>query len=138
MRRIGRFVGGLSFCFFPAAPVFWLIGHFVGGGQILFAIWLLMLAWFAQISWRMARRREADEAVGTQTMNLAAEEPWSAAKAKANFWKCFTIELIVVSVATYVFDLSMFWLWFFVAVPLVLRKRTIAIMMNPQAGRHLR
>src|SRR5438552_2182759 len=60
MKRIGRFVGGLTFCFFPAAPVFWLIGHFVGGGQILFAIWLLMLVWFAQISWRMARRREAD------------------------------------------------------------------------------
>jgi hypothetical protein len=53
-------------------------------------------------------------------------------------WKCFTIELIVVSVATDVFDLSMFWLWLFVAVPLVLRKRTIAIMMDPQAGRHLR
>ena len=64
-------------------------------------------------------------------MNLAAEEPWSAAKAKANFWKCFTIELIVVSLATYAFDLSMFWLWLFGAVPLVLRKRTIAFMMNP-------
>jgi hypothetical protein len=58
--RIDHFVGGLTFCFFPAAPVFWLIGHFVGGGRILFAIWLLMLARFAQISWQMARRREAD------------------------------------------------------------------------------
>lgn len=29
---IGHFVGGLSFCFFPAAPAFWLVGHFVGGG----------------------------------------------------------------------------------------------------------
>jgi hypothetical protein len=26
--RIDRFAGGLTFCFFPAAPVFWLIGHF--------------------------------------------------------------------------------------------------------------
>jgi hypothetical protein len=33
---------------------------FVGGGPILLAIWLLMLARFAQISWRMARRREAN------------------------------------------------------------------------------
>jgi len=61
-------------------------------------------------------------------------EPWSAAKAKANFWKCFTIELIVVSVVTYVFDLSLFWLWLFGAVPLVLRKRIITIMMDPQTG----
>jgi hypothetical protein len=68
----------------------------------------------------------------------AAWEPWSAAKAKAHFWKWFTIDLIVVSLVTYAFELSMFWVWFFVAVPLVLRKRIIAIMMNPQAGGHLR
>jgi hypothetical protein len=57
---IGHFVSALSFCFFPAAPAFWLVGHFVGGGRILFGIWLLMFAWFVRISWRMARRREAD------------------------------------------------------------------------------
>jgi hypothetical protein len=57
---IGHFVGGLSFCFFPAAPAFWLVGHFVGGGRILCGIWLLMFAWCIRISWRMARRREAD------------------------------------------------------------------------------
>jgi len=34
-------------------------------------------------------------------MNLA--DPWSAVKARANFWKCFTIDLIVVSLATYAF-----------------------------------
>jgi len=62
----------------------------------------------------------------------ATWEPWSAAKAKANFWKWFTIDLIVVSLVTYVFDLSMFWVWFFLAAPLVLRKRIIAIMMNPR------
>ena len=61
----------------------------------------------------------------------AAWEPWSAAKAEANFWKCFTIDVIVVSLATYGFDLSMFWLWLFGAVPLVPRKRIIAVMMNP-------
>jgi hypothetical protein len=55
-----RFVGGLTFCFFPVAPVFWLIGHFVGGGGLLLAIWILLLARFVQISWRLARRREAD------------------------------------------------------------------------------
>ena len=43
----------------------------------------------------------------------ATWEPWSAAKAEANFWKCFTIDVIVVSLATYGFDLSMFWLWLF-------------------------
>jgi hypothetical protein len=45
-------------------------------------------------------------------MDTAAEEPWTAAKAKANFWKWFTIELIVMCFATYVFDLSMVWLSF--------------------------
>jgi hypothetical protein len=60
----------------------------------------------------------------------ATWEPWSAAKAKANFWKWFTIDLIVVSLVTYAFDLSTFWVSFFVAVPLVLRKQIIAIMMN--------
>ena len=39
----------------------------------------------------------------------AAWEPWSAAKAKAHFWKWFTIDLIVVSLVTYAFDLSMLW-----------------------------
>jgi hypothetical protein len=39
-----------------------------------------------------------------------------------------------VSAVTYVFDLSMFWLWLFGAVPLVLRKQIIASMMNPQSG----
>jgi hypothetical protein len=34
--------------------------------------------------------------------------------------------------ATYAFDLSMFWLWLFGAVPLVLRKRIIAVVMNPR------
>ena len=63
-----------------------------------------------------------------------AAEPWSAAKAKANFWKWFTIDLIVVSLATYAFELSLFWVWLFVVAPLVLRKRVIAFMMNPQAG----
>jgi hypothetical protein len=62
------------------------------------------------------------------------QQPWSAAKAKANFWKWYTIDLIVVFLATYAFDPSMFWVWFFVAVPLVLRKRIIALMVNPQAG----
>ena len=64
----------------------------------------------------------------------ATWEPWSAGKAKAHFWKCFTIDVIVVSLATYAFDLSMFWLWLFGAGPLVLRKRIIAVMMNPQTG----
>ena len=67
----------------------------------------------------------------TLNMDLAVEKPWSAAKAKAHFWKWFTIDLTVVSLATYAFDLSMFWLWLFGAVPLVLRKRIIAFMMNP-------
>lgn len=57
--RIDRFAGRLAFCFFPLAPVFWLIGHFVGGGRVLFAIWVLLLARFVQISWRLERRREA-------------------------------------------------------------------------------
>ena len=35
-------------------------------------------------------------------------EPWSAPTAKAHFWKCFTVDLIVVSLVTYAFDLSMF------------------------------
>jgi hypothetical protein len=64
----------------------------------------------------------------------AGWEPWSAAKAKANFWKWFTIDLIVVSLITYAFGLSMFWVWLFVVVPLVLRKRVIAYMMNPRPG----
>jgi hypothetical protein len=34
-------------------------------------------------------------------MNLA--DPWSEVKARANFWRCFTIDLIVVSLATYAF-----------------------------------
>lgn len=68
----------------------------------------------------------------------AAWEPWSAAKAKANFWKWFTIDLIVVSLVTYAFDLSTFWVSFFVTMPLVLRKRIIAIMMNQQGGGDLR
>jgi hypothetical protein len=55
-------------------------------------------------------------------------------ESKGPLWKYFTIDLIVVSLVTYAFDLSMFWLWLFGAVPLVLRKRIIAIMMNPQAG----
>jgi hypothetical protein len=59
-------------------------------------------------------------------------EPWTAAKAKANFWKWFTIDLIVVGVITYIFDLSTIWLSFFVVVPLLLRKRVIAYMMAPQ------
>jgi hypothetical protein len=37
-------------------------------------------------------------------------EPWTAAKAKANFWKWFTIDLIVAGVVTCVFDLSTIWL----------------------------
>jgi hypothetical protein len=53
--RIDRFIGGLTFCFFPVAPVFWLIGHFVGGGRLLLVIWLTMLAWFIRISWRLAK-----------------------------------------------------------------------------------
>jgi hypothetical protein len=59
-------------------------------------------------------------------------EPWTAAKAKTNFWKWFTIDLIVVGVVTYIFDLSTIWLSFFVVVPLLLRKRVIAYMMAPQ------
>jgi hypothetical protein len=63
-----------------------------------------------------------------------AAEPWSAAKAKANFWKWFTIDLIVVSLVTYAFDLSLLWVSFFAVTPLVLRKRIIAEMMNPRGG----
>ena len=64
----------------------------------------------------------------------ATWEPWGAAKAKANFWKWFTIDLIVVSLVTYIFDLSAFWVSLFVVVPLGLRKRIIAFMMDPQAS----
>jgi hypothetical protein len=59
-------------------------------------------------------------------------EPWTAAKAKANFWKWFTIDLIVAGVVTCVFDLSTIWLSLFVVVPLLLRKRVVAYMMAPQ------
>jgi hypothetical protein len=62
----------------------------------------------------------------------AAWEPWSAAKAKANFWKWFTIDLIVVSLVTYVFDLSTLLVSFFVVAQLILLKRIIALMMDPQ------
>jgi hypothetical protein len=65
-------------------------------------------------------------------MDFADERPWSAAKAKANFWRWFTIDLIVVGLVTDVFDLSTVWLSFFVAVPLLLRKRVIAFIMAPQ------
>jgi len=41
--RIDRFASRLVFLFFPLAPIFWLIAHFVGGGRILAAIWLLLL-----------------------------------------------------------------------------------------------
>jgi hypothetical protein len=58
--RIDRFVGRLTFCFFPLAPVFWLIGHFVGGGRVLLAIWVLLLGRFVQISWRLERLSETD------------------------------------------------------------------------------
>jgi hypothetical protein len=71
-------------------------------------------------------------------MSAAQWEPWSAAKAKAGFWTCFTIELIAVSLVTYFLGLSAFWPTIFAVVPLVLRKRIIAGMMNPQAGGHLR
>jgi hypothetical protein len=50
------------------------------------------------------------------------DQPWSTSKAKTHFWKCLTIDLIVVSLATYAFDLSMFSLWLFGTVPSVLRK----------------
>ena len=63
--RDDRFAGGLVFCFFPAAPVFWLIAHFVGGGRILFAIWVLLLVWSVHISCQLDRRERFD-------MNAAA------------------------------------------------------------------
>jgi len=56
----------------------------------------------------------------------------SAANAKANFWKWFAIDLIVICGVTYLFDLSTVWLAFFVVVPLALRKRVIAHMMARQ------
>jgi hypothetical protein len=65
-------------------------------------------------------------------MDTAAEESWTAAKAKANFWQWFTIDLIVMCFVTYVFDLSPVWLSFFVVVPLLMRKRVIAYMMAPR------
>ena len=104
--------------FFPAAPVFWLIAHFVGGGRILFAIWVLLLAWTVHISCQLDRRERLD-------VNPAAN-------AKANFWKWFAIDLIVICGVTYLFDLSTVWLAFFVVVPLALRKRVIAYMMARQ------
>jgi hypothetical protein len=63
----------------------------------------------------------------------AAWEPWSAAKAKAHFWKWFVIDLIVVSLVTYAFGFSPLLVWFFVALPLVLRRRVIALMMDPHS-----
>jgi hypothetical protein len=61
----------------------------------------------------------------------ATWEPWDYAKAKAAFWKYYARDLIIVSLLTYAFDLSSWWLSLFVAAPLVLRKRIIAVMMNP-------
>jgi hypothetical protein len=65
-------------------------------------------------------------------MDFDDDRHWSAAEAKANFWRWFAIDLIVVGLVTYVFDLSIVWLSFFVVVPLLLRKRAIAIMIVPQ------
>lgn len=65
-------------------------------------------------------------------MDFAAEKPWSVTKAKANFWLWFTIDLIVMCSVTYVFDLSTVWVSFVVVIPLMLRKRVIAFMMDPQ------
>lgn len=45
---------------------------------------------------------------------LVAWEPWSAAKVNANFWRWITIDLIVVSLLTYVFDLLTLLVSFFV------------------------
>ena len=53
--RIDWYVGRLTFCFFPVAPIFWLIGHFVGGGRVLLAIWVLLIVWFLRISWRLEK-----------------------------------------------------------------------------------
>jgi hypothetical protein len=121
--RIDRFASRLVFLFFPLAPVFWLIARFVGGGRILAAIWLLLLAFFVRVSWRL-------EKIGAGIAR-PDDEPWTAAKAKANFWKWYVIDLIVVAGATYAFDLSASWLSLFVVVPLVLRKRVVAYMMHP-------
>jgi hypothetical protein len=43
------------------APVFWLIAHFVGGGRVLFAIWVLLIAWSIRLSWRLERRRKGED-----------------------------------------------------------------------------
>lgn len=56
----------------------------------------------------------------------------TAGKAKAGFWKWFVIDLIVVGSVTYVFEFSAIWLTLFIVVPLVLHKRVIAYMMEPQ------
>lgn len=51
---------------------------------------------------------------------------------KASFWKWFTIDLIIIGCVTYIFDLSVIWISLFLVVPLVLRKRVIAYMKEPQ------
>ena len=76
----------------PLAPVFWLIAHFVGGGRILAAIWLLLLTFFVRMSWRL-------EKIGAGIVR-PHDEPWTAGKAKANFWKWYVIDLILVAGAT--------------------------------------
>jgi hypothetical protein len=58
--RVDRFVAGLVWCFFPVGPVFWLIAHFVGGGWVLFAIWILLIAKSVQIIRKQERRRKEE------------------------------------------------------------------------------
>jgi len=130
---IDRFIGRLTFCFFPVAPVFWLIGHFVGGGRVLFAIWVLLITWYVKISWQLERRRKQEEADETDfDTDATATEPLTAGKAKGSFWKYFAIDVIVMSCVTYIFDLSAIWLTLAIVIPLIFRKQVIAYMMAPQ------
>jgi hypothetical protein len=82
---------------------------------------------------RLARREVTffDGVVSGALIYSAAVAPVTRKDhAKAHF--CCTIDLIVVSLVTYAFGFWPLFVWFFVAVPLVMRKRIIAFMMNPR------
>jgi hypothetical protein len=131
--RIDRFTGRLVFCFFPAAPIFWLISHFIGGGRVLFAVWILLLAWIVKRSWESDIMELNMGAIGDALLDRGLPVS-DISVAKANFRKWFTFDLIIIIGIIYDVNLPAWLLTslvlFFVIVPIIERKRILAYMMS--------
>jgi hypothetical protein len=104
-QKIDRFIGRLTFCFFPVAPILWLISHFIGGGRILFAIWILLLASIVKRSWESEIRDADTDGNLTDALLDRGIAASNLRVAKMNFWKWYTFDFIIIAGIIYDFNL---------------------------------